>query len=311
MAAPPSSSRGTKRKRKKPKKTKAKCKKKKKKATVAQHQTQITQGAQQKQMAQHQAVRLMQQQLQAQIIQVRQLQPQQQQPQTEGDSFTHQQLQAQQQQRESKPQTPEIHSSGEDEDDIEPNKPRSRPPPRHGSLLSEYSQCTHHFGSTIATISESGVDKSGAKKGRVEQKEDDTCDNSDSDPSKKEEKGMKVFEAYNNEDIRITFECIGSSCADGTIVHLNVLATFYNKSTEQISDFKFTVKAEAFIKLTIKAANGTKLLASSQNSITQQFESVNTKYGEQPFVIDFEVSFTKDSTEIILKSSVKIPDYFV
>eukprot|EP01083_Nonionella_stella_P306250 1071832_1 len=138
MAAPPSSSRGTKRKRKKPKKTKAKCKKKKKKATVAQHQTQITQGAQQKQMAQHQAVRLMQQQLQAQIIQVRQLQPQQQQPQTEGDSFTHQQLQAQQQQRESKPQTPEIHWSGEDEDAIEPNKPRSRPPPRHGSFLSEY-----------------------------------------------------------------------------------------------------------------------------------------------------------------------------
>eukprot|EP01083_Nonionella_stella_P120594 361440_1 len=125
---------------------------------------------------------------------------------------------------------------------------------------------------------------------------------------KKEDVIKKVFEAYDNEDIRITFECIESSKASGLC---RILATFYNKSQEEITDFKFTVKVDAHINLTIKSANGTKLLASSQNSITQQFESVNTKYGEQPFVIDFEVSFTKDSTEIILKSSVKIPDYFV
>eukprot|EP01083_Nonionella_stella_P093514 262119_1 len=125
---------------------------------------------------------------------------------------------------------------------------------------------------------------------------------------KKEDVIKKVFEAYDNEDIRIIFECIESSKASGLC---RILATFYNKSKDEITDFKFTVKVEEYMKLTMKAANGIKLLASSQNSITQQFESVNTKYGEQPFVIDFEVSFTKDSTEIILKSSVKIPDYFV
>eukprot|EP01083_Nonionella_stella_P299681 1019242_1 len=118
---------------------------------------------------------------------------------------------------------------------------------------------------------------------------------------KKEDVLSKVFEAHDNEDIRITFECIASSKTSGLC---RILATFYNKSQEEITDFKFTVKVEAYMKLTMEAANGTKLLASSQNSITQQFESVNTKYGEQPFVIDFEVSFTKDSTEIILKSSV-------
>eukprot|EP01083_Nonionella_stella_P299682 1019245_1 len=130
----------------------------------------------------------------------------------------------------------------------------------------------------------------------------------DEDDTKEAEKERKIFEAYNDEDIRITFECIASSKASG---FCEILATFSNKSTEQIRDFKFTVKVDAHINLTIKSANGTKLLASSQNSITQLFELINTKYGEQPFVIDFEVAFTKDSTQIILKSSVKIPDYFV
>eukprot|EP01083_Nonionella_stella_P279094 949388_1 len=125
---------------------------------------------------------------------------------------------------------------------------------------------------------------------------------------KKEDVIKKVFEAYDNEDIRITFECIASSKTSGLC---RILATFYNKSQEEITDFKFTVKVEAYMKLTMEAANGTKLLASSQNSITQQFELVNTKYGQQPFVIDFEVRFTKNSTEIICKSSVQIPDYFV
>ena len=46
-----------------------------------------------------------------------------------------------------------------------------------------------------------------------------------------------------------------------------------------------------YIKLQFKTANGTHLMALSQNSITQRFQLTNTMYGQKPFVIRIQVIY--------------------
>jgi len=112
------------------------------------------------------------------------------------------------------------------------------------------------------------------------------------------------FEAYNNNGICATFN-FAPSQGQGVC---RVLAVFHNSNSYEINDFSFMIAVPKYIKLQFKPANGTKLLALSQNSITQKFQLTNTMYPQKPFIIRVQVVYTQNGQQMKDRSQVQFPD---
>ena len=67
------------------------------------------------------------------------------------------------------------------------------------------------------------------------------------------------------------------------------VAVFHNSNSYDINNFSFMIAVPKFIKVQFKPANGTQLMARSQNCISQKFQLSNTMYGIQPFQIRIQV----------------------
>merc|ERR1719499_975140 len=112
------------------------------------------------------------------------------------------------------------------------------------------------------------------------------------------------FEAYKNHGITATFN-FQPNQGRGVC---RVLAVFHNSNSYDINNFSFMIAVPKYIKLQFKPANGTQLLALSQNSITQKFQLSNTMYGTKPFIIRVQVVFTQNGQQMKDRTQVQFPD---
>lgn len=111
------------------------------------------------------------------------------------------------------------------------------------------------------------------------------------------------FEAYNTNGITATFNFVP---AQGQGV-CRVLAVFHNSNSFDVTDFSFMIAVPKYIKLQFKPANGTQLLALSQNSITQRFQLTNTLHGQKPFIIRVQVVYNANGQQIKDRAQVTFP----
>jgi len=112
------------------------------------------------------------------------------------------------------------------------------------------------------------------------------------------------FEAYNKNGIVATFN-FAPSQSNGVS---RVLAVFHNSNSYQVDDFSFMIAVPKYIKLQFKNPNGNKLLAMSQNSITQKFQLSNTMHPQKPFIIRVQVIYTANGQQMKDRSQVTFPD---
>eukprot|EP00485_Elphidium_margaritaceum_P010051 CAMPEP_0202691722 /NCGR_PEP_ID=MMETSP1385-20130828/6356_1 /ASSEMBLY_ACC=CAM_ASM_000861 /TAXON_ID=933848 /ORGANISM="Elphidium margaritaceum" /LENGTH=1117 /DNA_ID=CAMNT_0049347167 /DNA_START=82 /DNA_END=3435 /DNA_ORIENTATION=- len=112
------------------------------------------------------------------------------------------------------------------------------------------------------------------------------------------------FEAYNNNGITATFNFVPAQ-QEGVC---RVLGVFHNSNSYDVSDFSFMIATPKYLKIQLKPANGTQLLALSQNSVTQRFQLTNTLYGSKPFIIRIQVVYTANGQQVKDRSQVQFPD---
>jgi len=113
------------------------------------------------------------------------------------------------------------------------------------------------------------------------------------------------FSAYNKDGITATFNFQPNNAGHGVC---RVLAVFHNSNSYDVHDFSFMIAVPKYIKLQFKPANGTQLLALSQNSITQKFQLSNSQHGVKPFIIRVQVQYTRDGQHQKDRAQVQFPD---